>query len=144
MGKRSDRKKLGTGKAAAYLLVSVLGVSAAAPLTAAAAPVSGQGSISVEEEVLSLELGKTGSLTVDYDLAGGFADLAVLTADPSIAAAVLTDNGDGSGGGAGDNHRSGLSDQQCGGRGLCDDPQRPGTGRGRLYPNGRDVAGDGL
>ena len=35
MGKRSDRKKLGTGKAAAYLLVSVLGVSAAAPLTAA-------------------------------------------------------------------------------------------------------------
>ena len=69
MGKRSDRKKLGTGKAAAYLLVSVLGVSAAAPLTAAAAPVSGQGSISVEEEVLSLELGKTGSLTVDYDLA---------------------------------------------------------------------------
>lgn len=34
-------------------------------------------------------------MNVDYDLAGGFSDLAVLTADSNIAVAVLTDNGDG-------------------------------------------------
>ena len=38
---------------------------------------------------------ETGSAEVEYALAGGFADMAVLTADPSIAVAVLTDNGDG-------------------------------------------------
>ncbi len=81
--------------AAALMLAGVLGAAAFSPVTALAAPVSAEGSIVMEEEVLSLGLGETGSVTVDYDLAGGFADLAVLTADPSIAAAVLTDNGDG-------------------------------------------------
>lgn len=82
-------------KAVAFLLAGALGVTAFSPVNALAAPVSGEGSITIEKDVLSLGLGETGSVTVDYSLAGGFADLAVLTADSSIAAAVLTDNGDG-------------------------------------------------
>ena len=90
----------------------------------------------------SMKAHGTGAGTLDYveELADEITD--VLSED---AIPVSGDSsGDGSGGSAGDNHRSGLSDQQCSGRGLCDDPQRPGTGRGRLYPNGRNVAGDGL
>ncbi len=82
-------------KTAALLLAGTLAASALSPVSALAAPVSGEGSIQMEEEVLSLGLGETGSAEVEYALAGGFADMAVLTADPSIAVAVLTDNGDG-------------------------------------------------
>ncbi|HJA92844.1 MAG TPA: hypothetical protein H9717_06970 [Candidatus Eisenbergiella merdipullorum] len=82
-------------KTAALLLAGLLGVTAAAPVTAQAAPVSGEGTITAEEDMLSLDIGETGTVKVDYDLAGGFADLAVLTADPGIAAVVLTDNGNG-------------------------------------------------
>ena len=82
-------------KTAALLLAGTLAASALSPVSVLAAPVSGEGSIQMEEEVLSLGLGETKSVEVEYALAGGFADMAVLTADPAIAAAVLTDNGDG-------------------------------------------------
>lgn len=82
-------------KTAALLLAGTLAAPALSPLSVLAAPVSGEGSIQMEEEVLSLGLGETKSAKVEYALAGGFADMAVLTADPSIAVAVLTDNGDG-------------------------------------------------
>ena len=80
---------------AAFWLAGALAAAAFFPAQALAAPVSGEGNIQVEEEVLSLGLGETGSVEVDYELAGGFADLAVLTSDPAIAVAAQADGGDG-------------------------------------------------
>lgn len=81
------------GRAAALLLAGCLALgTAGTPVSVKAA---GEGSIAMEEDVLAMNIGETASVTVEYDLAGGFADLAVLTADPNIAVAALTDNGDG-------------------------------------------------
>ena len=63
-------------KTAALLLAGTLAAPALSPLSVLAAPVSGEGSIQMEEEVLSLGLGETKSAKVEYALAGGFAEKA--------------------------------------------------------------------
>ena len=81
------------GRAAALLLAGCIALGAAGmPVPVQAA---GEGSIAMEEDVLAVNIGETKSVTVTYDLTGGFADMAVLTADSNIAVAALTDNGNG-------------------------------------------------
>lgn len=92
-GERRGGKARPGRKAAAFLLAGCIALGAAG--TPVSAQAAGQGSIEMEEEVLSLSIGETAGVTVEYDLAGGFADMAVLTADPGIAVAALTDNGNG-------------------------------------------------
>ena len=92
MKKREDRAGKRSGKAAVLLLAGCLALGTAAPVSVHAA---GEGSIAMEEDVLTAGIGETVSVTVEYDLAGGFGDMAVLIADPAIAAAALTDNGNG-------------------------------------------------
>lgn len=86
-------KKVLSVRSAALLLAGCVALGAAVmPLPAQAA---GEGSIVMQEDVIALGIGETGTVTVEYDLTGGFGDMTVLTADPSIAVAALTDNGDG-------------------------------------------------
>ena len=81
------------GRAAALLLAGCIALGAAGmPVPVQAA---GEGSIAMEEDMLAVNIGETKSVTVTYDLTGGFADMAVLTADSNIAVAALTDNGNG-------------------------------------------------
>ena len=55
---------------------------------------AGEGSISISEDNVKLDIGETTVITVDYNnIAGGFADLAVISADTNIAATIIADAG---------------------------------------------------
>ncbi len=55
---------------------------------------AGEGSISISEDNIKLDIGETTVITVDYsNISGGFADLAVISADTNIAATIIADAG---------------------------------------------------
>lgn len=71
----------------------IVALSVTRPFTAYAA---GEPAINISEDIMRLDVGKTGVCIVDYrGLAQGFSDMAVVSSDSGIAAAALADLGNG-------------------------------------------------
>lgn len=85
MKKKFDRRKFKIGTAVMFSAV----LMSTATMNVFAA---GEGSISLNKDIVRLGLGLTTTLSVNYqDVAGGFADLAVVSADTSIAVPTIAD-----------------------------------------------------
>lgn len=85
MKKRFDRRiiKIGTAALLSAVIMSTLAMNVQA---------AGEGTISLNQDVVRLGLGAATTLSINYqDVVGGFADLAVVSADTSIAVPTIAD-----------------------------------------------------